>query len=98
MKAQSNELTGSCCADNTSPGISTGITSLLLQRVLEFFKKCRRRYLDKLTHKSILTLDDKMLKDIGVPKGDIRSVSNLSLSTNVMTELEISARRSNHTK
>lgn len=96
MRIQGNELTGSCCTDNTSPGTNTGITSLPLQRVLRFFKECRRRYLDRLAHKSILTLYDRMLKDIGVPKNDIRLASNLALSTTVVTESDILARRPNH--
>lgn len=98
MKTQTNELTGNCCGDDTSPETSAGTTSLLLQRILHFIKECRQQYLDRLMHKSILTLDDKSLKDIGVHKDEIRLGGNLTLSSSVTTDLEILTKRPNHTQ
>ena len=44
-----------------------------------------------------MTLDDKMLKDIGVSRGDVQWASNLPLSSTATTELEIIARRAKRT-
>ena len=97
MNAQSNVLTGNGCVDNTPRRDMTDKKTNPLKRVFDIFLKRRHQRLDRLALKSLLTLDNKMLKDIGVSRGDVQWASNLPLSSTATTELEIIARRAKRT-
>lgn len=67
------------------------------QRLIKKFKDWRalvkQRRIDRDSFARLQALDDEMLKDIGLTRGDVMWASSLPLSTNASAELEIIARR-----
>lgn len=92
MNAQCNAIPVTCCVDNASPS-TTSITQKLLKRVLHWFIERRYQRKDRLALTELSALDDGILKDIGLSRGDIQWAGNLPLSAHATTELEILARR-----
>ena len=93
MNAHSNLNLGNCCIDGTPTTIITDLTANPLKRVFAFLAERRKRRLDRVALRSLLSMDDNTLKDIGISRGDVQWASNLPLSTSATTELEILARR-----
>lgn len=58
--------------------------------------KIKKAKTDRDAFRTIARLDDAMLKDIGLTRGDVTWASQLPLSTNAACELEIIARRKAH--
>ena len=94
MNAQSNVLTSNCCVDNVPSSSITTVTQNLLKRVLQFLIERRRQRINRLPISDLLSLDDNMLKDLGLTRGDIQWAGKVPSSINAAAELEILARRS----
>ena len=67
----------------------------ILNRIANFIEVRKQRRIDRLAFKHMLTLDEEMLKDIGVTRDDVIWASKLPLEINASRTLE-EARRSGH--
>jgi len=95
MNVQHTALPNNCCV-NDKPSFRLGRkANQPFKRAFTALAKRRERRLDREALKSLLTMDDKTLKDIGINRGDVQWASKLPLSTSATTELEIIARRAN---
>lgn len=59
---------------------------------LSLYRRWRQRRIDRLAFQRMLTLDESMLKDIGVTRGDVVWAANLPLRCNAAHELQKVAR------
>jgi len=65
----------------------------LAKTITQFFVIRYNRRIDRQAFKNVMTLDDRMLKDIGVTRQDVMWASRLPLSEDAAAELEKIARR-----
>lgn len=84
---------------NHSPAV-VNVQKTISKRVTHLFKAAaayiRRKYyqrIDRQAFNYLLTLDDALLKDIGVTKQDVVYASNLPLCTDASAVLETIAKR-----
>ncbi len=88
-----------CCIDTKSalpgslPKEPTNILSGLLTRLVTWWQSMRQHRNNKKNLKPLLSLDERMLKDIGVTRGDVTWARGLPKSVDASVELEIVARR-----
>jgi len=93
MNVHNSVLTNNCCIENPpTHGVLVRAASVI-RRMRATLAKRRARRLDRKALRSLLTMDDKMLKDIGVSRGDVQWASQLPLSASATAELEIVSRR-----
>ena len=64
-----------------------------MPKLVQWWLARRRCKVDRVALKELSSLDDVMLKDIGVSRGDVMWASKLPSSVNASVELEIIARR-----
>jgi uncharacterized protein YjiS (DUF1127 family) len=63
------------------------------QKITTGFRNWQKRRLDRQAFQHMVTLDDPILKDIGVTRADVIWASKLPLSQNAAQELENIARQ-----
>lgn len=61
--------------------------SLLVADLNSYFANRKQRRIDNKAFKYMLQLDDAMLKDIGVSRGDVAWAGSLPMATNASLEL-----------
>jgi len=66
-----------------------GVCRRLTQRIITKYNQ----YIDRQAFKNVLHLDDRMLKDIGVTRQDVKWASKLPMSEDAAIKLEHIARR-----
>ena len=79
------------CANSTSP--ERAKAESVMQRLFKRWSKRRQHKLDRLALKELSSLDDAILRDLGVSRGDVVWASRLPSSVDAAAELEIIARR-----
>lgn len=89
MNAQCNAINVESYTEDTRTDSRPG----LLKRIGKYVLRRRQERVDRAAFNNLLSLDDGLLKDIGVSRGDVRWASNLPLSVNAAIELEIVAKR-----
>ncbi len=91
-------MTSQCIATDYNGANSTLLERAkarsLMQRIFTTLSMRRQKKLDRLALKELSSLDDAMLKDIGISRSDVVWASQLPSSVNAAVELEIIARRS----
>lgn len=87
-----------CCVDsNLSNAVDAARTApdwpgRLVRQWRHWWQQRQKRQADRRAIAYMQTLDDTMLRDIGLHRGDISWASNLPKSADALTELELLAR------
>lgn len=88
-----------CCID-TNSALSVALPKEQINRLPKLLTRFTTWWLVKRQHrtnkrdlKSLLSLDERMLKDIGITRGDVTWARGLPKSVDATVELEIIARR-----
>ncbi len=64
----------------------------VFSRIAAWAAERHQRRIDRDAFRNLLSLDDQMLKDIGVTRDEVRRASDLPLSVNAALELETLAK------
>ena len=76
--------------------IATKAQPSLAGAVLSYFKAKTKQRQDRAAFQHLLSLEPKILKDIGVTRGDVLWANNLPLSVNAAVALENETRPRKH--
>lgn len=79
------------CVNRTTYGWQKART--LMNRLFKKWSMRRQNKRERVALKELSALDDSLLKDIGISRGDVNWASKLPSSVNASVELEIIARR-----
>ncbi len=71
----------SCCEAVARPSFQTGFLSLV-ESVLQSWRRRAERRQDRRAFMNMAALDDRMLDDIGLTRGDVETAANLPLEIN----------------
>ena len=77
-----------CRSETDKNQVASDLISRILLRIRKTYTAYKQRRIDRDAFKTLLTLDEASLKDIGVSRNDIIYASKLALHENASQELE----------
>jgi len=86
-------LTTNCDTPSQIQHPQTAVSATLFAKLVAWWSARRQHKIDRDAFKHLLSLDDSLLKDIGVTRADVTWASQLPKSVDAAVELEIIVRR-----